>query len=200
MPFKRFPIIPPVCIRGVVDRRMLSAGKNDRDEFPVASVEPGKLRSLRELGETSPGHGRDDDPPAAARIALVVPKPLEEGIARSGLTGGRQMPAVLLKDQPTVVQKNLSFRDDIVQRRDAGQYAVRARLGRFAVCDHRHIGIHDRCLHSAARFFRISAAWLMAAISPNSSPKKSSGQFSMVPKISRCNGIKCDTPFSMEQK
>ena len=101
------------------------------------------------------------------------------------------MPPVFVEDQAAIVHEHPVTLSQTQQGRDTSFYTLLACLRCPAICDDCDVGIHHHGRAQAAPFFfRFSTAWLMAAISPNSSPKKSFGQFLMFPKRSRSKGIK----------
>jgi hypothetical protein len=143
--------------------------------------------------------GRHDS--RTSRSGLIPDAPAGQRVSGAGLTRGREAPAIFVEYQTLLIQEHPVMVSHVDQRGDAALYALMARMRCFAIGDDGDIGVHhDGRLHQAPFFFRSSAAWLMAAISPNSSPKKSFGQILMFPNGSRSNGIRRDSPIHVEQK
>lgn len=134
------------------------------------------------------------------RIALVIPQPLEKSVSRSRLTRGRKIPPVFLQHQAQRIEENRVPLSHLEQHVDASQNTTRACLRGFTIGGDGNIGVHHHGCHEATFLFRPSAARLIAAISPNSSPKKSLGQFWIIPKGSRSKDVSFDSRSWVKQK
>lgn len=94
------------------------------------------------------------------------------------------MPAVLIQNPLPVVDQHDPGASG-TQRGDAGGDAREVGLGVRAVRHDPDVGVDDQgSAHLASRWLRRTIACWVLAISPNSSPKNPSGQFSIVPKMS----------------
>src|SRR5262249_8796742 len=89
---------------------------------------------------------------------------------------------------------------NLAQQTDAGELARVGCLAREPVGNNGYVCVHDMGAHSAAASLRFSAASWIAAISPNSSPKKLAGQFSIRPNKSTCNAVSFEAPSDVSQK
>ncbi len=77
---------------------------------------------------------------------------------------------------------------------DAGQSTSRVGMGFTPVSDYRNIGIHDEWRHPDCFILLFKEAAVIAAISPISSPKNFSGQFSISPHSFRAKSATCALP------
>ena len=110
------------------------------------------------------------------------------------------MAAVLAQDASQIVEYDLLVQSQVIQCVDAGQNTRWSSMGRLTVCDDGHVRIDNQRHHCTISFLRCVAAREIAAISPNSSPKKSFGQFLMSPNRSTSSGVSDDPSFPMSQK
>ena len=93
-----------------------------------------------------------------------------------------QVIPILINDGTQKVQHQPALSADGLERSNAGRHAVKAGLLGCPVRYDGDVGVHDHVSpHAELSCRRCSAARLIAAISPNSSPKKPSGQFLMFP-------------------
>lgn len=192
--------IPPVGIAGIQNGRGMLTGFGDCGELPVGSVEfaqpwiVGKL--IEVVGGTLAGCQFYEF--TAAGICPVVPQPFHECVTRARLTGGRQVTSVLREYTIRVVDCDYPLAR-VLQRIDACQDISFGRPGVPPIRHNRNIRINydgSGPLHGD----RSMMARSVAAISPNSSPKKSLGQFEISPNMLMSSGSREERPLSMEQK
>src|SRR5229473_2131407 len=108
---------------------------------------------------------------------------------------------VFIEDEALVIKQQAMTLSDRKQGFDTCLHAFTPDVWSLAVGDDRDVGVHNcGTVHRDSLFFRSRAALLMAAISPKSSPKKSSGQFLMLPKRSSSSGVRRDSPPSSVEK
>ena len=113
---------------------------------------------------------------------LVRPNVFEEFVADPLRISKSQMLLVLVEQQPLVVNKDDLSAVSLLQCFDTRQSALKFRVYLLpTVCYYGDVGVYDISCHLEAPIRRLSEALLMAVISPISSPKKLSGQFSISP-------------------
>src|SRR3990172_8630675 len=117
-----------------------------------------------------------------SRVGLVVPQPLEECVAWIWLPRGRQVSSIFLDNLPLIIEEETPPGTRGHELIDASASTLCSCLNSTAIRDDGDIGVdHDLHRHFSPRPRLLRTAWLVAAISPNSSPKKSSGQLRIPP-------------------
>src|SRR5690554_5286469 len=119
-------------------------------------------------------------------ISLLPQQMFEKDIAWPRLATVRvQLVMILAQDVPLIIDHRDASPAKAVDRLDAGDHALLRDIVMIVIRHQQHIGIDHGSLHAPAscafffslRFFAAaSARWVMSSMS---SPKKSSGQFSM---------------------
>lgn len=178
---QRLSIVPPVGIRGVENRRFRSHGARHGHELAIVPIETVEGRIVWELPVAAIGIGNDRNGSAVALVGLMVPEPHEEGIPRAGLTRRMQVAAILVEDVPSIIQHDATVPANGLKRGDAGGHAAWPGLLSRPVRHRGNVRVYDHVQDYKTPIRLRCAAMLMAATSPNSSPKKSSGQFLMFP-------------------
>ena len=149
-----------------------------------------RRRIVGKLLEAPPFVGRDCDLPHRPCVLPVAGNPLEEDICGPPLSRLRAVASIFGQNLTGAVEYDTTLSSGAIEFADAGRHASRARLLRCAVCYAEYVGVDDEFLgHSPAARLRSMPARVIAAISPNSSPKKSVGQFAMLPYGSRSSSV-----------
>ena len=111
IPLKRVTAEPPVRVHSIEDRGMKRVGAGNRHEFSIVRVKVDEVWVNRKLSEPPPTCrvSRDAHMLAASWIPQVGKDPFEEGVAGTGLTGGRKPAFVLVQDEVTSIKNNLAI-------------------------------------------------------------------------------------------
>jgi len=144
--------------------------------------------------------GMNRNPLASFDIGLVLPDPFEESVSDSWLAGRRQVLHVLAHNSELIVKNDFALPLNLLQRIDTCQDTSGRCLGRTPTGHDGNIGVDDKRVQDWPPICRFTAARVIAAISPNSSPKKSLGQFSMSPNRFTSSVVSDDPSLVMSQK
>ena len=140
---------------------------------------------------------------AVRRVGLIIKEPLEEGIAGLWLSREAKSSLVFAENQVLVVQQNDTLILYVAQTGYAVKPTTRVRLLVPTVCNDRDIRVYDYFRLFIAHSERpclFNAASLIAAISPNWSPKKSFGQLEMFPNLSTSSRLRLELPSGLEEQ
>jgi hypothetical protein len=185
---KRRAMVQPIRIGRIRNRYALTMRQGSK--FSVAEVERHKLRGVRKIFVFPVLVPRKVNPLDAAGGAI---ENLEvEPITDARLPSWAQISVVFGLYLARQIQNDATAFQDVLQELDRGKPAHRRRVlsSALRVCspigDDRHVGIDSKASYCAAASRR-RRAFSASAASPNASPMKLFGQFSIFPRRSNCS-------------
>jgi hypothetical protein len=197
----------PLTVRGLKNKRGIAVANGNGQKLPIVSVELISVRQSIEVVFVG-GFALYRHPSNSFRVILMGHQPLQKKARRRWFPfKGRKVSLILAKDLVSLVDVDVPTRSSLTKAIATLRPTANGYVRCKAACGQQHVGVNDKVPHrdtlggrGCESALRRASASIRATTSSMSSPKNSSGQLKMFPKMSSLSGWRRAAPAALFTK